>query len=146
MNGFYERRDMGGFKPHVIDRAVIERRGSSMITDLLDQAPGVEVVFMGPGQRTVRFNRYTPMPAEAGKAQQSAFSQTRRGPDEKGCEPDLYIDGRQHRNASTGLNKVDDFNVIPPLAIEAVEIYVGNTPPQFHHNCGVILIWTRRGG
>jgi hypothetical protein len=146
LNGFYERRDMDGIKAHIIDRDMIERRMPPMITDLLDQAPGVEVVFVDVGRRTLRFNRHVPMPAEAGKPQRSALDQRRTGPDEKGCEPDLYIDGQLHRNTSTGLSKVDDFNVISPIAIEAIEVYVGNTPLQFHHNCGVILIWTKRGG
>jgi hypothetical protein len=146
LNGFYERRDLDGIKAHIIDRAMIERRMPPMITDLLVEAPGVEVVFVEVGRRTVRFNRHVPMPPEAGKGQRSALDPRRTGPDEKGCEPDLYIDGQLHRNTSTGLSKVDDFNVISPIAIEAIEVYAGNTPLQFHHNCGVILIWTKRGG
>lgn len=144
LNGFYQRRQ-DGIKAYVIDRAMIEKRMTPMLTDLLDQAPGLEIVFLEAGRRTVRINRHLPMPPEAGKPRKYAFD-PRTGLDMKGCEPDLYIDGRLHRENSTDLSKVDDYNVVPTLAVEAVEVYVGNGPPGYHHNCGVILIWTRRGG
>ena len=143
LNGFYERRH-GGMKAAVLTREDIEKRMSPMLTDLLDELAGVNVLSLGPGARTIRLNRHVPMPAEAGKRQYGAFD-ARNGLDDRGCEPDLYIDGRLHRASSSGRSKVDDYNVIQPNAVEAIEVYSGNTPAQFHHNCGVILIWTRRG-
>jgi hypothetical protein len=144
LNGFYQRREEG-MKAYVIDRNMIEKRLPSMITELIDEAPGVNVLYLEPGRRTIRFNRHIPLPPEAGKEARYAFDR-RTGLDDRGCEPDLYIDGREHRNSSMGLSKVDNFDAVPVVAIEAVEVYVGNTPAQFYHPCGVILIWTRRSG
>lgn len=144
VNGFYQRREEG-MRAHIIDRDMIEKRLPAMITELLDDAPGVNVIYLEPGRRTIRFNRHLPLPPEPGRRPVFALDR-RNGLDARGCEPDLYIDGREHRNSSTGLNKVDNFDAVPVSAIEAVEVYVGNTPAQFYHACGVILIWTRRSG
>jgi hypothetical protein len=44
------------------------------------------------------------------------------------------------------VNKVDDFNAVPIVAVEAMEIFVGaRTPSQYNSPCGVILVWSRRG-
>jgi hypothetical protein len=88
-----------------------------------------------------------------------AIDRSRNPLDQRGCEPDLYIDGHRYRNASGAirtdsratvweepLNKVDDFNAVPVVAVEAMEIFVGSrTPSQFNSPCGVILVWTRSG-
>lgn len=133
--GFYERRDFGGMKGYFITRADLERRKPRAVTDLLDDIPGSRVIFQEPGKRTVRFNR------------------------QGRCEPDLYIDGHLYRNSSSPmvsngsgiafapkLNRVDDFDVLPIPAVEAMEVYVGSgTPTRFRSDCGVILLWTRKG-
>jgi hypothetical protein len=155
LNGFYERRQ-DGMKAYVIDRAMIEKKMAPMLTDLLDQAPSVNVLYAEPGRRTVRFNRVVPTRDASGRPLYAFGART--GADARGCEPDLYVDGHLQRNSTSPMvssgqvtafapkqNKVDDFNVIAPIAIEAIEVYVGNTPVQFHHECGVVLIWTRRG-
>jgi hypothetical protein len=78
----------------------------------------------------------------------------------EGCEPNLYVDGHIQRTSTSPmvsdgqylrfapkLNKVDDFDVVPITVVEAIEVYVGAiTPMQYRSSCGVILVWTRRGG
>jgi hypothetical protein len=75
-----------------------------------------------------------------------AFEQRRVLP---GCEPALFIDGARYKDrAPVGPAEqeyIDDWNILAPLTIEAVEIYTGAAAPiEFQHPCGVILIWTRR--
>ena len=61
--------------------------------------------------------------------------------------PSLYLDG-------TRISDRDDpipLDMIPTIDIEVVEIYDGpaTTPAEFSGStsqCGVIAIWTRRGG
>jgi hypothetical protein len=105
----------------------------------------------------VRFNRYTSMSSSS--RTRSAIDRSRNPLDQRGCEPDLYIDGHRYRNATGAIrtdvgvtvwqeavNKVDDFNGVPIVAVEAMEIFVGaRTPSQYNSPCGVILVWTRRG-
>jgi hypothetical protein len=139
-NGFYDRRDTGGFGGHFIMQADLLRRNTDWLTDLLEDVPGLRVVHdQGPGKRTIRFNH--------------------RGSGGL-CEPDLYVDGLLYRNASPPtvtdgggvryappLNKVDDYNVAPASNIDAVEVYVGpNVPSRFStaQGCGVVLIWLQR--
>lgn len=59
------------------------------------------------------------------------------------CQLDIYVDGARR---STNY----DLNEIPPLQIEAVEVYQGlDVPIDFQRGsrtgCGVVLIWTKRG-
>jgi hypothetical protein len=157
--GFYDRRDNGGLSGRYITREVFERRNAVGLTDVLVGVQGVKVFPTEPGRTTVRFNRH--VPEEPGPGQQGTGYAMQGGLDPRGCEPDLYIDGRLHRYSSppmvTGAgggipgvaparNKVDDFNAVPVSEIEGVEIYVGAAVPVFVRNtaCGVILIWTRR--
>jgi hypothetical protein len=140
-NGFFDRRRSGGFGGHFITQADLLKRNTDWLTDLLDDMPGVRVVYdQGPGKRSIRFNQRSGAGA--------------------GCEPDLYVDGMLYRNSSpptltdgSGLrylppqNKVDDFNVAPASNIAAAEVYVGtNVPTRFGNgeNCGVVVIWLKR--
>ncbi len=141
LQGFYERRDLGGIGGHFITGEEITRRGTDFLTDVLEDVPGVRVDYdLGPGKRSIRFNR-------------PGFRIGRT----EGCEPDLYIDGVLYRNSSAPMtssgfganpNKVDDFNVVPPSNIAAVEVYVGAAvPTRFagsSSSCGVILYWLKR--
>ena len=140
-NGFFDRRDTGGFGGHFITQADLLRRNTDWLTDLLEDVPGVRVVHdQGPGKRSIRFNQ---------RSGAGAW-----------CEPDLYVDGMLYRNSSPPTvtdgsgtryvdppNKVDDFNVAPASNIAAAEVYVGtNVPSRFSNaaNCGVVVIWLKR--
>jgi hypothetical protein len=57
-----------------------------------------------------------------------------------GCSPNIYIDG----------NLVDnrDLDTSRPEVVEGIEVYIGALIPIQYKtmtDCGVILIWTRRG-
>jgi len=114
--GFYQRRDEFGRQGRFITRDIIERRNPQVLTDLLYNQPGLRVDYMGAGSRRVFVNR------------------------NQGCQPMLYIDGARGDNR--------DFDVVRVETIEGVEIYIGaNLPIQYKSStdCGVIVIWTRRG-
>jgi hypothetical protein len=144
--GFYERRLEAGISGHFIDRAQIEKRNPTFLTDLFFGVPGTKVHTLGMSQRVVQFSR-----SESGglSRPQGQDERVRRLMNLPGCQPYVYLDGRRHADIlETGRSLVLDFNIINPDAIEAVEVYVGAaTPPQFRNEngCGVLLIWTRRG-
>jgi hypothetical protein len=116
--GFYERRDEFGAQGSFITRADIERKNPQLFTDLLYDQHGVKVDYQGAGRRQVFINRGG------------------------GCTPMLWVDGNVMDNTN--------FDILRPEVIEGVEIYIGaNVPMQFHYaasDCGVIAVWTRRGG
>ena len=61
----------------------------------------------------------------------------------------MFIDGTRYRDRLTPemWGTIDQWDVIAPLAIEAIEIYRGGgAPMMYNDNCGTILIWTKRGG
>jgi len=156
--GFFDRRDNSGLSGRFITRLDLERRSTAQLTDALAEVQGVKVFYLEPGRTTVRFNRHVTPTVQPGRRQQYAMDPPRNALDARGCEPDLYIDGRLYRNATSAivtgaggvrfaepLNNVDDFNAVPVSAIEGVEVYVGAAVPAFVRAtaCGVILIWTR---
>jgi len=55
--GFYDRRDTGGLDGHFVTRADIERRNPRGMTDLLEDLPGVRLLYIEVGRRVIRFNR-----------------------------------------------------------------------------------------
>jgi hypothetical protein len=138
--GFYERKNESGLSGFFITREEIERRNTPFITDLIDDAAGVRVMYTGPGKRTVRFNR------------------TFQGI----CEPNVYLDDLLYQSSSGDMttdsggrirfakspSRVDNFDVLPVAQIEGLEVYVGAATPTKYNNangCGVILFWTRKG-
>ena len=136
-NGFYERR-ASGLAPRIINAADIERRGRSTLTEVFGELPSIRV-FQVPGSSVRRIVRFMSGDGD-GSARQSRIP---------GCEPALFIDGRRYRDylqpGPTGT--IDNWDIIPPLAIEAIEIYRGGgAPMMYNDNCGTIMIWTKRGG
>jgi hypothetical protein len=122
-NGYYITRDQ------------IEARRPSLVTDLLATVPGVRVVGSGAG------NRRTIEIARAGG---------------RDCPVQIFVDGmlvtrriRPGFGAPTAGYTIDD--VAAPNSVEGIEIYRGlsTVPPEFltpDADCGVVAIWTRRGG
>jgi hypothetical protein len=57
------------------------------------------------------------------------------------CRPSLWVDGFRL------LTEIGMDQLLPPMDVEAVEIYKGpSTPARFQTNsCGAIVVWTRRG-
>lgn len=121
---FYRRLDraVGGT---FITREEIERRQPSQVTDLLLEVPGVHLLSSGRGdQRVVTLSRAP------------------------GCPAQIYVDGR-HMNLRGEVISIDE--VMMPNSVEGIEIYrgLGTVPAEFlspQAKCGVVALWTRRGG
>ena len=114
--GFYSRRDEFGRQGRFMDRSYIESRNPQLLTDLLYNQPGIKVDYGGAGVRRVLVTR------------------------NQGCTPMFYIDGISGDNTN--------FDVIRPETMEGMEIYIGGMIPiqyKSRTDCGVILVWTRRG-
>jgi hypothetical protein len=130
----YRLRMRSGFGT-VITRDQIEQRNPGFVTDLLAMMPGVRLESSGSGlRRTIYFNR--------------AVSGTRD------CPAQIFIDGFLMNRASAGDG--DDFGLavddaVSPNSVEGIEIFRGlsTVPAEFLNEqaeCGVVAIWTRRGG
>ena len=129
LDNFRQRRSQG--MGIYITRQDIERRRPMYTSDLLRSVPGVELVGGGGGSRPrVALSRGLGM----------------------GCATQVFVDGMLVNRRSFG--EIIDFrldDVVSPGSIEGIEIYRGlsSIPPEFLNadsQCGVIAVWTRRGG
>lgn len=122
---FYNRRTRGNGGAF-LTRADIERRHTTVLSEVLRDSPGVRILRSNGRQPGgVRF------------ASTSTRSQV--------CAPNVWIDGQLARNT-----EVDE---IPANDVEAMELYPGPStiPMQFSQQassnaCGAIVIWTRLPG
>jgi hypothetical protein len=124
MAGFHERRSGGAFATF-LTREEIEARGAARASDLLRGLPGIRLQFVRWGEG----------PAIE---MQGGFGT---------CEPAIFVDGVQVPRTSGIGTSLDDY--ITPERIEGMEVYssFSTVPVQYHSGmCGVILLWTRRGG
>lgn len=137
MHGFWQRRERN--LGHFITRADIDSLRPHRTADLFRVIPGARIQALGDGRVAV-FGRV-------------------RSIDGRVCVPATFVDGVPYVMTHRGL---DDFN---PTGIEAVEVYTGSAripaefnvtgrdQPAFRNDqiigtprCGVVVIWTRRGG
>jgi hypothetical protein len=114
-------------------RAEIDARAPFRITDLLATVPGVEIIRTGNDTREVRL----------GVSAIGAGGGT--------CRTQIYIDGVLATRGGSTVPPVSPDELASPSALEGIEIYrtVAGMPPQFINpdsRCGVIALWTRRGG
>ena len=132
LEGFRERL-RGGLGLY-ITREQIEQRRPRLVTDLLRDIPGVSVVGTGSGLRPA---------VRIGRAATAA------------CETQIYVDGfLLNRRTGRSRTVAEDFRIddaVTPLSVEGIEVYRGlsSVPAEFLNpdaQCGVIAIWTRRGG
>ena len=133
MEGFYRRQETG--LGTFITREEFEERRPSLVTDILREVPGLEVAGSGTGTRpVVRIPR-------AGN---------------RDCTTQIFVDGfllNGRRIGGDGYRPMD-FRIddaVSPLSVEGIEIYkgLGTVPAEFLNPdaiCGVIAIWTKRGG
>lgn len=118
-----------------ITREDIERRKPSLVTDMLREVPGINVASSGYGTRpVVRIERVR----------------------NRDCTTQIFVDGFLVNRRAMGLDgyrpidfRIDD--AVSPNSVEGIEIYkgLGTVPAEFLNPdavCGVIAIWTRRGG
>jgi hypothetical protein len=108
-------------------RADIERRRPGMVTDLLTQLPGVHLRSSGSGQaRIIEMAQIARMGA---------------------CPVQIFMDGRlMNRSGEIPLDEL-----VSPAEVEGLEVYRGlaTVPADFYNEwarCGVVAVWTRRGG
>lgn len=122
--GFYDReqRGVGSF----LTRYEIERRGGTLLSDVLRNVSGV---------RLVRADR-------TGRRAEIRLRNRR-------CAPSVYLDGAVVR--VSGPARPTDMaldDVVLSVDIDGIEVYHGpsETPAEFSRdaNCGVVAIWTRR--
>lgn len=108
----------------IFDRGEIDESGAYRLSHLLGQLPGA---------------RLQPIPGRVG-ASRLMISRN-------DCTPSYYLDGLQVPSMG---ESVDDF--VPLDDIETVEVYrrISMIPSEFAderaRQCGVVAIWTRRGG
>jgi outer membrane receptor for monomeric catechols len=105
----------------------VERHEARQITDLLWGVPGIRLV----PRDNMAGSGYVPL---------MRASASLRG----FCTPDVYLDGIPQ----PGAEELD--NLIMPFDIEAIEVYrsASEVPARYTtagSNCGVILLWTRKG-
>ena len=122
--GFYQREEDGW--GHFVDRGDIENWNPIDLTDALIRFPGVAIVAgaRSPMDRRLRFRRG-------------------RGV----CAPRVYLDGVM----LTGRRAFSVDDIVNPMSVAGVEMYrgVAGIPAQYSGlgtDCGVVLIWLRRGG
>jgi hypothetical protein len=135
---FKERVQTGG--GFYITRADVEARRPMYTTDLLRDVPGLTVTGSGSGLR--------PVVQVSGRA---TTAQLGGG----GCPTQIWIDGfLLNRRTIGGRGATEDLRLddaVSPVSIEGIEVYRGlsSVPAEFINEdakCGVIAIWTRRGG
>ena len=131
LEGFYDRMERavtGTF----FDRQDIEERNPGRVTDLMRDIPGVRLE-QAPGgvtgDRIPTFGRA--LPGRPG-----------------GCPVQVFVDGVLATRADGGVS-LDE--LASPQSLEGMEIYRGlsGVPAEFLNEdarCGVIALWTRRGG
>jgi hypothetical protein len=133
LENFDRRVHMGS--GYYITREDIEERDPTFVTDLLATVPGVRVTGSGAGTR-----RTIEMARSSGRD----------------CPVQIFVDGMLvNRPIQPGFGApvagytIDD--VALPNSVEGIEIYRGlsTVPAEFltpDADCGVVAIWTRRGG
>lgn len=125
----FRRRRANGFGEY-ITRRDIERRSPPHVTDLLRRLAGVNV-------------------SSSGRAGRGVVSMGRGGSHFGGpCPAQVYVDNFHVNRANGRTFRIDD--VVSPDDVEGIEVYRGlaTVPAQFlspEADCGVIVIWTRRG-
>jgi len=119
----FERHRVNG-QGIYIDRAELEKRRTSRLSDVLRRLPGVRIVSDRSGRALLRMGRSS------------------MGRD---CPPEFWLDGIRAQFLG-----VDD---VPVGDIEALEVYRGPSglPPEFNSRmtnaqCGAVIIWTRVPG
>lgn len=130
LEGFDHRQRLG--MGTYFTREDIERIEPLHVTDLLRRVPGVSLVGGGlPSQQVLSMNR-----AQFGRGGGS-------------CPVQVFVDGMLVTRARAGPIAVDE--LVTPQAVEGLEVYKGlsTVPAEFlneNAHCGVVAIWTRRGG
>ena len=113
-------------------RADIETIRPQRVTDLLQRIPGVHLSGSGAGHRRIVTMTRTPVGRGGGV-----------------CPVQIFMDGMLVTRAGAGDVSVDE--LVTPEVLEGIEVYKGlaSVPAEFRNSnshCGVVALWTRRGG
>jgi len=120
--GFYRRRDQG-YSGQFVSRESIAERDPRSLGDILAVTPGIRVQYGAAGGFEVRLRRAIQMSQSGGV----------------GCIPAVYLD-----DVPVDAGWLQN---IPPDRVDGMEVFTGaNAPLRYNDPCGVILVWTRRGG
>jgi len=131
------RQGMGSF----FTREDIEQIRPTQVTDLLARLPGVQLEGAGRGNRRV-----------------VVMGRSTIGPGGGACPVQIFLDGRLMSPRSGPEIHAGRFDqniyideLVNPAAVEGIEVYRGQAtmPAEFmnqYSRCGVVAIWTRRGG
>lgn len=119
-NGFYARSRQG-YSGVYLDRARIEERRATSVSQLFDGVTGIRVLYDGLYGPRLLINQVV-----------SVTDTERRD----GCEPSYWIDGVRSTMITPDVMRLDE--------LEGVEIYRrAGAPGKFIDPCGTILFWTR---
>jgi len=126
MSGFYDR-EKTGLGHFIGPDKILERLEARYISDFFWGVPGIRLM----PKDNMAGSGYVPM-MRAGAASRGF------------CLPDVYLDGIPQ----PGAEDLDE--IIMPYDIEAIEVYrsASEVPARYTSagsNCGVILIWSRKG-
>lgn len=129
-DGFDHRRQLGFGS--FFTRAEIEGLRPLRVTDLLQRIPGVSLSGSGAGYRRIVTMNRTPVGRGGGA-----------------CPVQIFMDGMLITRAMAGEVSVDE--LVTPEGLEGMEVYRGlsTVPAEFlnsNSHCGVVALWTRRGG
>jgi hypothetical protein len=114
-----------------ITRSEIEERRPMFVSDLMRTVPGVAVEAAGSGTRPL---------VTVGRARA------------RDCVTQIFVDGfLVNKRVPGGIDDIRLDDVVSPGSVEGIEIYRGmsTVPAEFINAdaaCGVIAVWTRRGG
>jgi len=127
MAGFYDR-ERTGLGHFIGPEKILDRFEARYITDFFWGVPGIRLM----PKSNMAGGGYVPMMRAA--ASLRGF-----------CLPDVYLDGIPQ----PGADELDD--IIMPFDIEGIEVYrsASEVPARYttaSANCGVILLWSRKGG
>lgn len=127
----FDHRSQLGFGSF-FTRAEIESLRPLRVTDLLQRIPGVFLSGSGAGHRRIVTMSRTPVGRGGGA-----------------CPVQIFLDGMLVTRAGAGDISVDE--LVTPEALEGMEVYRGlsTVPAEFlnsNAHCGVVALWTRRGG
>jgi len=122
IGGFYKRRDWGLGNQWTQEQ--MEERNTLFLSDLVRTIPGLQLEPQPFGWK-IFSRRRVGLPRDP-----SANMPAR-------CELAIYVDGMRMQDF--------DLDSLDPMNVQAFEVYHGisETPIEYSHHCGVILVWLR---
>ncbi len=123
-----ERRMRSGVGT-ILDAQTVRERATIFVTDALRGMPGVTI-------------------SQSGGNGQEVLLRRNAGADGSYCPANIQVDGIRMPPSASANATLDDYVKIADIA--AIEVYarVSQVPPEFYsadNQCGVIVVWTRRG-